>query len=297
MPTMLSQDDAGRVVYASSFSKTVCPGIRVGYLVGPQAVIKQIQTLATNTYISPNMVAQSIVNQFARSGRMDGAIDDGQERAARPPRRGRHRARARAARGEVRARRRAATSCGSSCPRASTSPSSRRPRPSATCCSSRARTSCSRAAQNTLRLAYSGVTPEQIDEGITQLAEAVRSASASRERHSYGDDPSQYGVLYGEGPRRGAASTAASGRPSTACELMDALCADLVARGWAAWNIEYRRLGNGGGVPETLDDVARRDRPPRRAATSTARGSWRSGTRPAGTSRRGRRRARIRAWR
>ena len=28
---------------------------------------------------------------------------------------------------------------------------------------------------NTLRLAYSGVTPEQIDEGITKLADAVRS--------------------------------------------------------------------------------------------------------------------------
>jgi DNA-binding transcriptional MocR family regulator len=75
LPTMLSQDSAGKVVYASSFSKTVCPGIRVGYLVGPQAVIKQIQTIATNTYISPNMVAQSIVNQFCRSGRMDGAIE------------------------------------------------------------------------------------------------------------------------------------------------------------------------------------------------------------------------------
>jgi DNA-binding transcriptional MocR family regulator len=30
-------------------------------------------------------------------------------------------------------------------------------------------------ASNTLRLAYSGVTPEQIDEGITRLAEALRS--------------------------------------------------------------------------------------------------------------------------
>jgi 2-aminoadipate transaminase len=29
--------------------------------------------------------------------------------------------------------------------------------------------------ENTLRLAYSGVTPEQIDEGITRLAEAARS--------------------------------------------------------------------------------------------------------------------------
>ena len=35
LPTMLSLDADDRVVYASSFSKTVCPGIRVGYLVGP----------------------------------------------------------------------------------------------------------------------------------------------------------------------------------------------------------------------------------------------------------------------
>ena len=35
LPTMLSMDQGETVVYASSFSKTVCPGIRVGYLVGP----------------------------------------------------------------------------------------------------------------------------------------------------------------------------------------------------------------------------------------------------------------------
>ena len=38
LPTMLSMDPE-RVVYASSFSKTVCPGIRVGYLVGPPELI------------------------------------------------------------------------------------------------------------------------------------------------------------------------------------------------------------------------------------------------------------------
>src|SRR4051794_6508889 len=37
---------------------------------------------------------------------------------------------------------------------------------------------------------------------------------------------------------------------------MDARAEDLAARGWAAWNIEYRRLGNGGGVPATLEDVS-----------------------------------------
>ena len=74
------------------------------------------------------------------------------------------------------------------------------------------------------------------------------------QRHSYGDDPSQYGVLYGEGP---VAVLIHGGfwRDRYDLTLMDALAADLVARGWAAWNIEYRRLGNGGGVPYTLDDV------------------------------------------
>jgi acetyl esterase/lipase len=38
--------------------------------------------------------------------------------------------------------------------------------------------------------------------------------------------------------------------------LMGALAADLAAHGWASWNVEYRRGGSGGGVPETLDDTA-----------------------------------------
>jgi acetyl esterase/lipase len=38
-------------------------------------------------------------------------------------------------------------------------------------------------------------------------------------------------------------------------ELEHALAADLVARGWTVWNVEYRRLGDGGGWPQTYDDV------------------------------------------
>lgn len=74
LPTMLSMDEGESVVYASSFSKTVCPGIRVGYIVGPQSLVAQIQKLATNTYISPNMVAQSIVYEFCESGAIDRSI-------------------------------------------------------------------------------------------------------------------------------------------------------------------------------------------------------------------------------
>ena len=34
------------------------------------------------------------------------------------------------------------------------------------------------------------------------------------------------------------------------------LATALVEQGWAAWNLEYRRVGNGGGRPQTFDDIA-----------------------------------------
>ncbi|HTX30289.1 MAG TPA: PLP-dependent aminotransferase family protein [Solirubrobacteraceae bacterium] len=74
LPTMLSLDTKN-VVYACSFSKTVCPGIRVGYLVGPEELIGRIVKIATSTYISPNMVAQAIVHQFATSGALEKSIE------------------------------------------------------------------------------------------------------------------------------------------------------------------------------------------------------------------------------
>ncbi len=75
LPTMLELDEGMQhVVYASSFSKTVCPGIRVGYLVGHADIIKAIAGRATNTYIAPNMVAQSIVYRFCVGGGLERSI-------------------------------------------------------------------------------------------------------------------------------------------------------------------------------------------------------------------------------
>lgn len=74
-PSMLSLDAGGqRVVHASSFTKTVCPGVRVGYLVGPADLIAAIADRATGTYISPGMVAQAIVHQFCVSGALERSI-------------------------------------------------------------------------------------------------------------------------------------------------------------------------------------------------------------------------------
>jgi acetyl esterase/lipase len=75
-------------------------------------------------------------------------------------------------------------------------------------------------------------------------------------RLRYGDDASQFGDLY-EGGGRGVAVLLHGGfwRDRFDLTLMQPLAEDLAARAWSVWNVEYRRLGSGGGMPATLDDV------------------------------------------
>ena len=68
--TMLDMDESDRVIHASSFSKTVSPGVRVGYLVGPADEIAALSKRAGQTYISPSMLAESIVWELCRSGEL-----------------------------------------------------------------------------------------------------------------------------------------------------------------------------------------------------------------------------------
>ena len=75
LPTMLSLDSADRVIHASSFSKTVSPGVRVGYLAGEAGTIKGMAKFAGENYISPNMLAESIVLELCRSGALERNIE------------------------------------------------------------------------------------------------------------------------------------------------------------------------------------------------------------------------------
>jgi len=75
LESMLSIDSAERVVHASSFSKTVSPGVRVGYLAGPATEVAQLARRANETYISPNMLAESVVLELCRSGALDRNIE------------------------------------------------------------------------------------------------------------------------------------------------------------------------------------------------------------------------------
>lgn len=75
----------------------------------------------------------------------------------------------------------------------------------------------------------------------------------------YGSDPSQYGELrVPDGLPRGVVVVVHGGfwRAAYDLSLGSPLAEDLAHRGWVTWNLEYRRVGNGGGMPQTLDDVA-----------------------------------------
>jgi DNA-binding transcriptional MocR family regulator len=75
LPTMLSMDPSGeRVYYMCSFTKTVCPGIRVGYAIASAAITKDLVTAGTNTYISPGQASEAILNDYLRAGKLDGSI-------------------------------------------------------------------------------------------------------------------------------------------------------------------------------------------------------------------------------
>jgi 2-aminoadipate transaminase len=173
LPTMLSIDGS-RVVYASSFTKTVAPGVRVGYLVGPVDLIAELIKRATNTYISPNMVSESLVYEFCASGKIDTSIETVKRALAE----------------------RASTLGGAlrrELPEAEFVP----PQggyfmwvtlPEGTdvhllfdAAAERGVTFVKgtdfllEGGENTLRLAYSGVTPEQIETGVARLADAYRS--------------------------------------------------------------------------------------------------------------------------
>ena len=61
----------GEVAYSSSFSKTIAPGLRVGWFVFPDALAKQIEAAATATYITPVLLGQATVHEFVSRGRFE----------------------------------------------------------------------------------------------------------------------------------------------------------------------------------------------------------------------------------
>ena len=66
-PPSLHELEGGELVtYASSFSKTVAPGIRVGWFVLPAALAVRLEARAVETYISPPFLSEATVHELVR---------------------------------------------------------------------------------------------------------------------------------------------------------------------------------------------------------------------------------------
>lgn len=83
-----------------------------------------------------------------------------------------------------------------------------------------------------------------------------------RHKYFYGDDPSQWGELFlpdlpAGRKHQGVVVVIHGGywRSTYGAELGEPLAKDLAEHGMAAWNLEYRRAGNGGGWPGTFEDI------------------------------------------
>ncbi|MGH3070731.1 MAG: PLP-dependent aminotransferase family protein, partial [Gaiellaceae bacterium] len=67
-PSLHELEGGGLVTYASSFSKTVAPGVRVGWFVAPAELAARIEARAVSNYISPPFLTQATVFELIDRG-------------------------------------------------------------------------------------------------------------------------------------------------------------------------------------------------------------------------------------
>jgi DNA-binding transcriptional MocR family regulator len=75
LPTVFELAGGENVVYSSSFSKTIAPGLRVGYLVLPQALAAEVESAAASAYITPALLSQATVYAFLRRGKLAASLE------------------------------------------------------------------------------------------------------------------------------------------------------------------------------------------------------------------------------
>jgi DNA-binding transcriptional MocR family regulator len=67
-PSLHELEGGDLVTYASSFSKTVAPGLRVGWFVAPSDLARRLEARAVSTYISPPFLTQATVHELIDRG-------------------------------------------------------------------------------------------------------------------------------------------------------------------------------------------------------------------------------------
>lgn len=75
LPSIESLGGTERVIFTSSFSKTVAPGLRVGYIVAPNEIAAGLVAAASRTYISPSLLAQAAIHQIVADGQFEPNVE------------------------------------------------------------------------------------------------------------------------------------------------------------------------------------------------------------------------------
>lgn len=71
MPALKSQDTSGRIIYMSSFSKSLAPGLRIGYMVADEELIDELRALRRLMYRHPPLNMQRQLAHFLAQGDYD----------------------------------------------------------------------------------------------------------------------------------------------------------------------------------------------------------------------------------
>ncbi|WP_203362565.1 PLP-dependent aminotransferase family protein [Bacillus sp. REN10] len=67
-PTLQSLDSNGHVLYIGSFSKTLTPGLRIGWIAGPEQVIERLAEIKKQTDYGSSSLSQLVAAEWISSG-------------------------------------------------------------------------------------------------------------------------------------------------------------------------------------------------------------------------------------
>ena len=74
LPTMRSLEGGEHVLYSTSFTKTVAPGVRSGAMILPPTLHARLRKLAIDTYIGPSMLTESTVYRYCAAGAFEPGV-------------------------------------------------------------------------------------------------------------------------------------------------------------------------------------------------------------------------------
>jgi len=75
LPPMKSFDDEGRVIYMSTFSKILSPGLRVGWVVAHEEILRKLVVAKQSADVCTNVLGQRIAHEYIVRGHIDPQIE------------------------------------------------------------------------------------------------------------------------------------------------------------------------------------------------------------------------------